>query len=103
MARTGSVTEEDKNKKSRSQSRGKRQSLFGNLLGKKEEHDAKKEVKKEEKEEKKEEKAEAKAEKEEKRLEKESDPLSTGQTPGFDAHAVGRFSIRSDLYMSNIF
>lgn len=95
VPRTGSVTEEDKNKKSRSQSRGKRQSLFGNLLGKKEEHDAKKEVKKEEKEEKKE-------EKEEKKLEKESDPLSTGQTPGFDAHAVGRLSIHSDLYMSNI-
>ena len=113
--RTGSFSEEDKkNKKSRSQSRGKRQSLFGNLLGKKEEHDAKKEVKKEEKEEKKEEKAEAKAEKkeekaeakaekkEEKALEKESDPLGTGQTQGFDAHAVGRLSIRSDLYMSNI-
>lgn len=48
------------NTKSRSQSR-KRSSMFGALLGKKEQHDEKKELKKEEKEEKKEEKAEEKA------------------------------------------
>ncbi|KAL8712300.1 MAG: hypothetical protein Q9220_003451 [cf. Caloplaca sp. 1 TL-2023] len=66
------------NAKSRSQSR-KRSSMFGALLGKKEQHDEKKEIKKEEKEEKKEEKAEEKAikaevkneEKAEKQAEKE--------------------------------
>ncbi|KAL8698669.1 MAG: hypothetical protein Q9201_006442 [Fulgogasparrea decipioides] len=66
------------NTKSRSQSR-KRASVFGALLGKKEQHDEKKELKKEEKEEKKEEKAEEKAvkaeikkeEKAEKQAEKE--------------------------------
>ncbi|KAL6718014.1 hypothetical protein ACLMJK_004099 [Lecanora helva] len=110
--------EDKKTKKSRSQSRNKRGSLFGNLLSKKEDHDAKKEVKKEEKEEKKEEKseekaikkdikneekadkkeekAEAKAEKSEvkqdtkdhKKFEQEANPLSTGQTPGFNAHDI---------------
>ncbi|KAL8948390.1 MAG: hypothetical protein Q9222_005417 [Ikaeria aurantiellina] len=66
------------NAKSRSQSR-KRSSMFGALLGKREQHDEKKELKKEEKEEKKEEKAEDKAikaevkkeEKAEKQAEKE--------------------------------
>lgn len=48
------------NAKSRSQSR-KRSSVFGALLGKKEQHDEKKELKREDKEEKKEEKAEEKA------------------------------------------
>ncbi|KAL8673227.1 MAG: hypothetical protein Q9168_002339 [Polycauliona sp. 1 TL-2023] len=48
------------NAKSRSQSR-KRSSMFGALLGKKEQHDEKKELKKEDKEEKKEEKVEEKA------------------------------------------
>ncbi|KAI4190795.1 MAG: hypothetical protein L6R41_000569 [Letrouitia leprolyta] len=66
------------NTKSRSQSR-KRSSMFGALLGKKEQHDEKKELKKEENEEKREEKAEEKAikadvkkeEKAEKQTEKE--------------------------------
>lgn len=57
------------NAKSRSQSR-KRGSMFGALLGKKEQHDEKKELKKEEKEEKKEEKAEKQAEEEERKEEK---------------------------------
>ncbi|KAK4692615.1 hypothetical protein P7C71_g4625, partial [Lecanoromycetidae sp. Uapishka_2] len=117
--RNGSISDEDKKiKKSRSQSRNKRTSLFGNLLGKKEDHETKKEIKKEEKEEKKEEKAEEKIEKkelkaeekaekkeekaelkaekkelkeekkEEKLGEKEGNPLSTGHTHGMNAHAI---------------
>ena len=109
--RNGSISDEEKkNKKSRSQSRNKRGSLFGNLLGKKEEHDAKKEEKKEEKEEKKEikaeekaekkeinaeEKAEKKEEKAEKHLDKEGNPIATGATHGFDAHAVGESTFSS--------
>ena len=50
--------------KSRSQSR-KRQSIFGKVLGKKEEHDERKEIKKEEKTEEKAEKKEEKAEEKE--------------------------------------
>ena len=53
-----------KDTKSRSQSR-KRQSIFGKVLGKKDELEEKREIKKEEKAEKKEEKKEEKAEKEE--------------------------------------
>lgn len=71
-ARTGSASsssDEDKKKKkaakSRSASRGKRTSIFGGLLGKKDKAEEKIEEKKAEKEEKKEEKAEEKAEKEE--------------------------------------
>ena len=48
-----------KKNQSRSVSRGKRSSIFGNFLNKKEEHETKKEIKKEEKEEAKEEKKEA--------------------------------------------
>ena len=81
-------------KKSRSQSR-KRNSIFGTLLGKKEDHDVKKEEKKEEKAEEKavkeeikhEEKAEKKAEKEEKR-ELRYEGASTAGT--LDAPAIGR-------------
>lgn len=120
--RHGSISDEEKkNKKSRSQSRNKRGSIFGNLLGKKEEHDAKKDAKKEEKKEEKEEKeikaeekaekkeinAEVKAEKkeekaekrelkEEKHLEKEGNPMATGATHGFNAHAVAARVIGAD-------
>lgn len=62
-ARTGSSSDEDlkkKENKSRSQSRGKRNSIFGVLKNKKEDHDVKKDEKKAEKEEIKEERAEAK-------------------------------------------
>lgn len=58
--------------KSRSQSR-KRQSIFGKVLGKKEEHDEKKEVKKEEKAEQKEMKKEEKAEKGEEKAEEKAE------------------------------
>ena len=58
--------------KSRSQSR-KRQSIFGKVLGKKEEHDEKKEVKKEEKAEQKEMKREEKAEKREEKAEEKAE------------------------------
>ncbi|KAI4164717.1 MAG: hypothetical protein LQ342_001692 [Letrouitia transgressa] len=62
-----------KNKnKSRSQSR-KRGSVFGALLGKKEQHDEKKEIKKEEKEEEKKEKAEEKAVKSETKKEEKGE------------------------------
>ncbi|MCJ1395174.1 hypothetical protein MMC18_008055 [Xylographa bjoerkii] len=79
--------------KSRSQSR-KRQSLFGKVLGKKDESEEKKEIKKEEKIEKKEEKKEIKAEekaekaelKEEKREVKHGDAVAGTST--FDAAAV---------------
>ena len=93
--------------KSRSQSR-KRQSIFGKVLGKKEEHDEKKEIKneekaeqkemkKEEKVEKKEEKAEEKAElmaekselKEEKKEAKHGHPASIVEPTPFDATAIG--------------
>ena len=117
--RSGSSSDEAKPKsksKSRSQSR-KRSSIFGTLLGKKEEHDDKKEMKKEEKEEKKElkkeqkeekvehkaeekaikhevkkeDKAEKKAEKEESKLEqKEASHESTGTSGHMDAAAIGK-------------
>lgn len=106
----GSSSEPPSNKhtdKSRSQSR-KRQSIFGKVLGKKEEHDEKKEVKKEEKveqkemkkeekaekrEEKAEEKAEVKAEKselrEEKKEAKHDHHAGTVEPAPFDAAAIG--------------
>ena len=83
-------------KKSRSQSR-KRNSIFGTLMGKKEEHDMKKEEKKEEKAEEKavkeevkqEEKAEKKAEKEEKE-ELKHEGAATTATP-LDAAGIGKW------------
>ncbi|KAL9046633.1 MAG: hypothetical protein Q9214_000578 [Letrouitia sp. 1 TL-2023] len=69
-----------KNKnKSRSQSR-KRGSVFGALLGKKEQHDEKKEIKKEEKEEEKKEKAEEKAVKAETKKEKAEEKAVKAET-----------------------
>ena len=77
--------------KSRSQSR-KRQSLFGKVLGKKDETEEKKEIKKEEKIEKKEFKAEENAEKaelkEEKGEAKHGNPIAG--TSIFDAAVVGK-------------
>ncbi len=101
IAANGLSTEETKStptatteKKSRSQSR-KRNSIFGTLLGKKEEHDIKKEEKKEEKveekavkeEAKKEGKAEKKAEKEEK---KELNHEGTSTSTPLDAAGIGK-------------
>lgn len=80
---TGSSSDEATPKgknKSRSES-GKRSSIFGTLLGKKEDHDSKKEAKKEEKEEKKEIKKEEKAEQKEiKREQKAEDKAITKET-----------------------
>ena len=45
--------------------------------------------------EKKEEKAEKRELKEEKHLEKEGNPMATGATHGFDAHAVGESTFSS--------
>lgn len=101
VAANGSSTEETKptlttttEKKSRSQSR-KRNSIFGTLLGKKEEHDIKKDEKKEEKAEEKavkdevkmEEKAEKKIEKEEK---KELKHEGASTAAPLDAAAIGK-------------
>ena len=103
VAANGPTTEEIKaapttttEKKSRSQSR-KRSSIFGTLMGKKEEHDIKKEEKKEEKAEEKavkeevkqEEKAEKRAEKEEKK-ELKHDGAATTAAP-LDAAAIGNY------------
>lgn len=60
-------------------SRGKRASIFGKMLEKKDEHDIKREEKKEEK-------AEAK---EEKKLEKEAEAGAVGGAAALDAHAIG--------------
>ena len=105
VATNGVATEETKpapstatEKKSRSQSR-KRNSLFGTLLGKKEENDVKKEEKKEEKAEEKavkaevksEEKAEKKAVKEaEKEEKKELKHEGTPTSGKLDAAGIGR-------------
>ncbi|KAL8693016.1 MAG: hypothetical protein Q9218_002073 [Villophora microphyllina] len=67
-----------RNTKSRSQSR-KRASVFGALLGKKEQHDEKKEVKKEEREEKKEERAEEREIKHEVRKEEKAEKQAEKQ------------------------
>ena len=82
-----------KNNKSRSQSR-KRGSIFGTLLGKKEEHDEKKEVKKEEKaEEKEHRKEEKKIEKEEKKEAEHGHKGATEAAP-LDAAAIGMYLLR---------
>ncbi len=77
-------------KKSRSQSR-KRNSIFGTLMGKKEEHDIKKEEKKEERAEEKAVKEEVKQEeKVEKRAEKEVKKELKHEGAPLDAAAIGK-------------
>lgn len=95
QARIVSSDEEDnikKNQKSRSVSRGKRSSIFGSLLGKKEEIQEKKEIKKEEKAEEKEAKEEHKEQKAEEKAVRKHEPLAeeaaVASAP-FDAQAVG--------------
>lgn len=96
-ARTGSSSSSSdeeaaatkKKNQSRSVSRGKRSSIFGNFLNKKEEHDTKKEIKKEEKEEAKEIKKE---EKEESKVHEPTTDAAPVVAP-LDAEAVGTSSL----------
>ena len=78
---TGSSSDETTPKtkgKGRSES-GKRSSIFGTLLGKKEDHDSKKEIKKEEREEKREIKKEEKAEQNEIKKEQKAEDKATSK------------------------
>ncbi|KAK8196650.1 hypothetical protein M8818_006817 [Zalaria obscura] len=75
-----SEAKKNKKNKSRSVSRGKRASIFGSMLGKKEEHDTKKEIKKEEK-------AEAKEEKE----------AEVAGAPVLDAHAIAERVVGAEV------